>query len=507
MAVNQTGSTQNAPVDYRGAGTPEGVVSSGKVASGALGKENMRLAEQKAESDVLMGQEPRIPNLDEPREVMPSAMDAASTDVNDVSEMTEAAAKEMISLMKNAKAEELTPEQQARLQEYGNIMEGAGNYIDNLHGKGVGLAEGKRSVLAGLGFSQSQMEALLSLANPDGNSLASLHGGTATLQAKQTVLKDLGFSDSQIEALLSLASPDEAGNGLASLHQAGSDPKKALQALGFSSGESDRMVAMLNGQSPQGSSELRALYLQMGYNDAEIDVLFSAADPKSLQQQDSLLMSSTPGALQAPAASVQNLYSTGFVAADRVIEQLFDIFMVMELLHQMNVTSRRNARESRSMEYDAAKQEVLAQAEEMKEAAMNRLVGGIISGAAKIAAGAISGASAAGGMKGKTEAGADASSRAQSQAAASQASIARGNALAQVVNGAGEMGQAGFNYQASMHDAMQKEHEAYQKTHENAAQSWSEMMQLHQDMVKTVQSKMDEIIRTWYETLKTTTRG
>lgn len=509
MPVGQTGSTQNTPVDYSGdPAAMQRAESTEKVAAGHLDKENIRMADKKAQSDILAGQEPRIPNLDEPDDVKPTAMDAASADVNEVSEMTDNVEKEMVSLMENAKNGQLTPEQQAKLQEYAEQMEGAGEYIDNLHGRGVGTQEGKRSVLAGLGLSLSQIEDALSLANPDDKQdLAAKFGGKANLQNIQSALKDRGFNDSQIEALLSFANPDDADNVLSSLHQAGSDTKSALKALGFSASQADRLMAVLNGQSPQGSPELRALYSQMGFDQAETDILFAIADPKALMEQDALLQSTSPGQLQAQAAMVQNLFTTGFVAADKVIEQLFDIFMVMELLHQMNAVARRNARESRSLEYDSAKLEILKQADEMKKAATNRLIGGLISGAAKIAAGAISGASAAGGMKAKTPNGADASSRAQAQAAASQAAIAKGNAVSQMVNGMGEMAQAGFNYQATLHDALQKEHEARQKTHENAAQSWSEMMQIHQDMVKTMQSKLDEIIRTWYETLKTTTRG
>ena len=509
--VGQSGSTQNAPVDYSSqAGAAKGLESLDRVGSGDLDSKNLRLADQKVQSDVLLGQQQRIPHLDQPGGVKPTSLESANTEVAEISKTTDAAVKSLVELLENAKNGTLSPEQQQRIGQHIDSTKGAASYISNLHGEGVGTAEGKRSVLAGMGFNQSQLDSLLSLANPDdtGGSLASKHGGQAALQGKQSALSSLGFSESQVEALLSLASPDEDGSSLASTHQAGSDPKGALQALGFSSGQADRLVALLNGQSPQGSAEQRALLTQMGYSDAEIDVMLSAADSKSLSQQNAVIKGTTAEqAQELQNAANPNIFSTGNIAADKIVEQLFDIFMVLELLHEMNVNSRINAREQRSLEYDAAKQEILAQADEMKQAAVNRLIGGVISGAAKIAAGAISAAGSLAGPKANSPAGADATALSQAQSAALQRGMQSATAVSQIVSGAGDVAASGFNYQASLHDAKQKEHEAFQKTHDNAAQSWSEMMQLHQDMVKTVQSKMDEIIRTTSETLKSLTRG
>ena len=467
---------------------------------------------KKTRSEVLQGQQARAPELEQPSDVKPTSLESANAEVGDLNETTEMATKKGMELLQHAREGKLTAGEQGRIGEHAGNLKGAASYISNLHGQGIGTAEGKRSVLAGLGFNQSQLDALLSMANPDdaGNSLASLHGGQAALQTKQTALSSLGFSDSQVEALLSLANPDDEGNALASTHQAGSSPKGTLQSLGFSSAQADRFLALLNGQNPPGSAEHRALLSQMGYNDAEIDVMLSAADSKSLKQQDALLKTTSSAdvdQMQQQSAAVSDIFSHGSAAADQVIEQLFDIFMVLELFHEMSVRSRRTARETRSLEYDAAKQEILNQADEMKKSAVHRLVAGVISGAAKVAAGAISGAGAFAGAKSKAPAGADATAQSQAQSAALQQSMQRATAVSQMVSGAGDMAAAGFNYQASMHDAKQKEHEAYQKTHDNAAQAWSEYMQLHQDMVKTVQSKMDEIIRTWYETLKSTYPG
>ena len=507
--VGQTGSTQNAPVDYNSqAGAASDAKSLDKVSAGALDQENIRFADQQTRNEILKGQQVRAPELDVPEEVKPTALEAANSDVGDVSKLTEKVLKSTDSLLQNGLNGTLTPEQQARLKQHSQTLAGTAGYLSAIHGHNLGSAEGKRSVLAGLGFSQSQMDALLSLANPDdaGSGLASIHG--APLQGKKDALANLGFSESQVEALLSLADPDDSGNSLASLRQAGSDVKAGLQALGFTANQAERLQALLNGQPSAGSAEQKQLLTQMGLNEEAAEVVLTNANPAAVKQQDALIKGTNAEQIAQLQSQAQltSAFSTGAPYSAGVVEQLADIFVVLELLHEMAVQSRRTAREVRSAEYDAAKQEILNQADEMKKAAVQTLVAGAVSGAAKVAAGAVSAAGAFGGAKGKAPAGADATAQSQAQSAAMQQSMQRAGAVSQMVQGAGDMAAAGFNYQASLHSAKQKEHEAFQKTHENSAQSSSEFMQLHQDMVKTVQSKMDEIIRTWFETLKSTNR-
>lgn len=520
--VGQTGSTQNQQVDYSGKSeAASDAKSTDKIGAGTLDQQNIRFADQQVRNKVLQGQTIRAPELPQPGDVKPTAMESASRDVDDLSKSTEAAFKNAKILLEAAKNGTLSPEQQAQLRKHANTLQGTADYLKALHGQGLGSNEGKKSVLEGMGFNKSQLDALLSLANPDdaGNSLASMHGGQAALQGKKDALSSMGFSEGQIEALLSLANPDDDGNALASFHQSGSAPKKALAALGFSDSQADRFLALRNGQkATQGSAEQRQLLAKMGYDDGAIDVLLSAADPKSLLQQNSLIK----GTSAQQADDMQDLAETIFkvingngtgnnilkdkLLGDAIVKQLVDIFAVMELLHEMSVNARRKSRETRAIEYDSARQETLNQAEEMKSAAVKTLVAGVVSGSAKMAAGAVTGAGAAGG-KSHASPGADATAQTQAKSVALQQSMQKATSVSQLVNASGEMASAGFNYQASLHSAKQKEHEAMQKTHENAAQSASEFMQLHQDMIKTVQSKMSEIINSWYETLKTTTRG
>ena len=508
--VGHTGSTQQAQVDYSSKiAALSGSNVLDEVGAGDLAGQNIRFSREEARNEVLKGQQLRVPDLDTPDDVKPTHMESANSDVGDLRKLTEKALDNTSELIKNARNGTLTPEQQSTLEKHSETLRGAAEYLNGIGGKNVSTGEGKKAVLAGLGFNQSQLDALMSLANPDdeGNTLASLHGGSAALQGKKDALKAQGFSEGQIEALLALAGPDDEGNFLASTYQAGSGPKSALRNLGFSEAQTERLLALLNGRTT-GTEDQKNLLKQMGYTDAEADVILAFADPKILKQQEVLGTEGGDAQVEAlmQAANAANVLSTGSSIGDGVLKQLADIFVVLELLHQMSVQGRRTARESRSLEYDAAKAEVLKQAGEMRKAAINTLVAGVVTSSAKIAAGAISMAGATGG-KSKAPKGADANTKAQAEAAATQASLQKASAVSQMVSASGEVAGAGFNYQAQEHQARQKEHEAFQKTHDNAAQSDSEWMQLQQDMVKTVQSKMDEIIRTWFETLKTTTRG
>ena len=214
---------------------------------------------------------------------------------------------------------------------------------------------------------------------------------------------------------------------------------------------------------------------QIGFNEEAAEIVLTNANPAAVKQQDSLIKGTNAeqiAQLQSLAQST-SAFATGGSYSAGVVEQLADIFMVLELLHEMSVQSRRTSREYRSAQYDAAKQEILNQADEMKKAAVHTLVAGVVSGAAKVAAGAVSAAGAFGGAKGKAPAGADATAQSQAQSAAMQQSIQKATAVSQMVQGAGDMAAAGFNYQATLHSAKQKEHEAYQKSHDNAAQSAS----------------------------------
>ena len=92
----------------------------------------------------------------------------------------------------------------------------------------------------------------------------------------------------------------------------------------------------------------------------------------------------------------------------------------------------------------------------------------------------------------------------QQRLSALQGQAATINAL---FGGLGSVAGGGFKFLATEQQALQKESEARQKSHEYAAQSWSEWMQLHQDQIKNCQSKIDEINRIHFDTLKSLSRS
>ncbi|WP_461537749.1 hypothetical protein [Spongorhabdus nitratireducens] len=171
-------------------------------------------------------------------------------------------------------------------------------------------------------------------------------------------------------------------------------------------------------------------------------------------------------------------------------EAYVDIYQVMAIMHKMANSNRQMAKESRAVSYEAAKNEILNQAKEMKAAATKRFIGAVVQNAAQIASAGVS----LGALKG-------------ADPGSAQIASARATAAGSAVTGAGGLAAAAFNFEASKHDAKVKEHEAYQKTYENSAQSDTEFMNAMQDMVRSVQSAMAEIIRAKHETEKSIIRS
>ncbi|MGI9275658.1 MAG: hypothetical protein ACR2PT_12540 [Endozoicomonas sp.] len=548
--IGQTGSTQSQQVDYSpGLSESAETESLGNVGSGNLSGQNIKQTVTQAGSDILLGQRSRAPELDQPQGVKPTQLEMASTEVADISKLTGKVVTNTSLLMQNIQSGALTHDQQERIQRYSITLEETASYLQVINGKQVASIESKKSFISAMGHNDGQVEAFFN--RHDDEVLASRHGGREGLQGKKDSLKSMGFSDSQIDALLALADPDDASNSLASMHGAGgatsnfrnalntlgfSDgrvsalvtmvdseggnllsfilkagteakdkimsiglsqaeaSKLILVAMGFSSAQADGIIGLLNRQST-GSDGQKQLLMQMGFVGGEADVVLVLANRQMLNAQEALIRMTSDmlaDELEEAASAIRSI-STGSPIADKVLQQLADIFIVLELLFEMSILGRRTARETRAIEYDAAKQQILNQAGEMRKAAVMTLVAGVVGGTMKVAAGATA---MAGGMGGSKQ-----------SVTQSQMKMQRAMQTSQMVGSVGELGGAGFQFQSSEHNSRQKELEAVQKTHDNSAQSESEWMQLQQDMVKTVQAKMDEIIRTWFETLKTTTRG
>ena len=444
-----------------------------------------------------------MPDIDQPDGVKPNHLTQAKSDLNELEKVTDKALSSTFDMVRNAKEGKLSPEQMAKLKEFSETIQGTVSYLNQISGKNTSGSEGKKSVLASLGFSERQMDALMSLANPDdaGNSLESMHGGSAALQDKKDSLKSMGFSNAQVDALMALAAPDGEGNALASMHQATGDRAK-LEALGFTPEQAGRFLALLEGKTQGNSQQLQQL-MSLGLSEKEAKVVLAFADPSSLRNQGVLSTNNSQQiSLLKQAANTANSLLQGNYAGDPLVKALADIFVVLELMFEMSIVGRKIARESRAIQYDAAKESVLNQAEDIRKAGFHSLLAGTVGGTMKIASGGISVAGAASKTKVDTPEGADANTKSQMQSAATNSKLQKTSAVGTMVGSTGETAGAGFQYQVAQEQAEQKEEEALQKTHENSATSESEWMQLQQDMVKNVQSRMDEIIRSWNDTFK-----
>ena len=488
--INSTGQ-QPLPVEL------ERAEANQRISAGDLSGKNMSVSNRGAESSELQGTLLKSPVLDKPKNVNTGQMQNANDNVVQANKLTEKVFTDTRTLLGNIQTNNLTPEQVARLKKHAATLQGTSQYIDNMQGKGLNSSQGKRSVLAGMGFSDTQLDALLSLAGRDDadNSLATLHGGTGILNQKKAMLRRQGFNDSQIQALLSMANPQDGG-GLESLKKA-NNPNALLEALGFKGEQAERLITLLNNQNntAQFAGQLNLLK-KMGFSEAQAEVIVLAGYPEMLNQQKKLMNSVTPAVselIKANATGFQ-LLAGNKIFPEKVLEQLVDIYAILELLHEVSANGRALARQSRQLNYEAAHSEILAQADEMKSAALKTAIGGYCAAGAKIVAGVAQGSLAV------------RSARAPTQAA-QQAQVALANGVSQVISASGEMAKVAMDYQASMHHAQVKILEASQKMFDNAAQSDSEFMNLHQDMIRTVQSKMDEIMRSWFETLKSSTRA
>ena len=500
--VGQTVSTTNVDLASQ-ASALQGSEDVDKVGSGNLDGKHISTSQKADESNVLKGQEARRPDLDQPGNVKSNHMEQAKNNLGELGEVTDEALKNTLELVRSAKAGSLSREQMAQLKEYSEIMQETVGFLKLISGNNTSSPEGKKSVLAALGFSERQMDALMSLANPDDaeNALESMHGGAQALQGKKDSLKSMGFSDAQIDALMALADPDDEGNALASMHQAVGNKAK-LGALGFSQEQAGRFLALLQGNSQEVSQQLQN-WLKSGLSEEQANILKAFADPAKLQnlsllaQDSSQVIDKLKQAISA-AGSLLN----GHYPGDPMVKALADIFLVLELLFKMSVTGRKIARESRIIAYDAAKESVLSQADDIRKAGFHSLLAGTVGGSMKIASGGISMAGAAKSTKVDTPEGADLNTKSQMQSTATNSQLQKTSAVGTMVGSTGETAGAGFQYQVAQEQAEQKEEEALQKTHENVGTSESEWMQLQQDMVKSTQNRTEELIRSDNETFK-----
>ena len=643
----------NQPVNYDSPSIGQSSEAGKAVGSGLIGN-NSKLQMMQGQKAITNSQLAHRPTLLKPKEMgmqaQASANQAASADLLGLGKMTKAASQDVGSTMVRAQLGMQTAQDQEMFQRNAKTLASTSNYIESLFkGKDQLTRDDKATLLGGQGFDDQQIDDLL-LSQSDRAAFktkAQAKHGNAYNQ-RIADLKSMGYDDHQADMILSLGDDNLMRNDLrkeelSKIFKNNPEAKK-LAAMGFDERKIQELLNLANkGFQPKGSmvgnEKMMKLLDQMGFGEKEAKILLATGNPEKLKEQLTLMkrMEGFPDVSKKMlklAESAETMAKSPMKPfLEEHLKQQADIFMVLELIHQMSVEQRRFARESRSAEYDAAKNEVLKQADHIRIAAVLTLAADVIQGGMSIRGGLASmKAGAKGGTKGpKTGTGkgngssiddvqvssgkkskgkldaddfddvdgassgkrkkkrsgdsdidgnstAQRNNRSNRQTEASkkqnkqmekdaqkadqkrseaelenqqteamqnknrkkevtidqnkeadqnkatqkesnkaqedqanQNQIAGNNAkamaLGQVSQGIGQFAGGMFKFMAARESALQKESEAHQKTHENAAQAWSEWMQLQQDQVKNCQSKIDEINRIHFDTLKSLSRG
>ncbi|MTW22488.1 type III secretion system translocon subunit SctB [Allochromatium palmeri] len=158
---------------------------------------------------------------------------------------------------------------------------------------------------------------------------------------------------------------------------------------------------------------------------------------------------------------------------------MLDVFEVMAEFYKLTQTMRESSKQAAHAEMERQVAEIHLQADEMHNAAVNNLVGGIISGAMQMAAGALQ---LVGGVKSLKIA-----SEADTQANAMMTAF-RG--ASEVVSGVGKGIESRFQYAAAANQVAVKDHEAEAT---RAAGERDEMMQFKNKMEENMQATLQAL--------------
>ncbi|QEA13168.1 type III secretion system translocon subunit SctB [Comamonas flocculans] len=186
-------------------------------------------------------------------------------------------------------------------------------------------------------------------------------------------------------------------------------------------------------------------------------------------------------------------------------EMQTDIYAVMALVAKSAQQQRNSARELRHSEMAAQVKSLTDAAQEIRNAAKDRLAGAILSGTMQIGAGAVQIGGAAKTMKATQNAlgqsgVSDAQLGALTQVAAGYNTTTQ--AVGQVMTGTGSILGGIMEHQAAQHDARKAELEAAAKAHETATQQAGDVMQQMQDMLRDIRDKLTSMDQSRSETAR-----
>lgn len=201
---------------------------------------------------------------------------------------------------------------------------------------------------------------------------------------------------------------------------------------------------------------------------------------------------------------------------------LADIFAVMQLFHEIGVQQRASGREARMAARDLQLSEIANQVEDLKKAAMVAMAMGILSGALQIAGGAIQLGFAGSAAKGLGDASkastaaaktGDAAKISEAASKAAEASknadilIGKGQGWSGIMGGSGGIMNA-IGQGASGHlNAEATKHQGEATKADAAAQTENDFINAMRDLIRDVQEKLQSILASEADTMKSILRA
>jgi hypothetical protein len=214
---------------------------------------------------------------------------------------------------------------------------------------------------------------------------------------------------------------------------------------------------------------------------------------------------------------------TGLTDKLGAASDITDIYSVMALFQQISQEARGSAREQRHAEMELRMESLGKAADEMREAALKRLIGTCVQAGVQAASGAFKIGMGSAGIKdamkadkfaqaatkagSETVEGAALATRAASVNAAGQARQMVGNGVADIMGAVGTVVKGGLDYSAGLDDAEKLNHDKQTELHRAAYDRANETMQQMMDVMRDIRSKLSEIENSANDTAKQITRA
>ena len=204
------------------------------------------------------------------------------------------------------------------------------------------------------------------------------------------------------------------------------------------------------------------------------------APPSSRPPATEMPPPETTGTPAGAAAALSQLTGQSMVA---------DMYAVLALFAKIAQEQRTSAREVRHSEMAAQVKSLMSAAQEIRDAAHERMVGAMVSGVMQIAAGAVQ---VGGGVK--------ASNVSTTNQAGAGAITAGFGGASTMLNAVGTITSGLMEQQASGHDAKKAELEAMAKAQDTATQQAGDLMQQMQDVIRDIREKLASIEQSLLDT-------